>query len=131
LQIPINRPINPQYNYQRDGLMTVNENGAAGPNYFPNSVEGTALPNPQRPDIHLYQSKGGAIGRKVFKKWQEQDDYDQPGALFRLMPRHEQDQLIEVRRAFINVWGALAMKRLGGVVAILVLEEVVAFLPLQ
>lgn len=111
--------------------MTVNENGAAGPNYFPNSVEGTALPNPQRPDIHLYQSKGGAIGRKVFKKWQEQDDYDQPGALFRLMPRHEQDQLIEVRRAFINVWGALAMKRLGGVVAILVLEEVVAFLPLQ
>jgi catalase len=94
LQIPINRPINPQSNHQRDGLMTVNENGGAMPNYFPNSVEGTPAPHPQRPDIHPYQSKGGAIGRKVFKKWQEQDDFSQPGALFRLMPKHEQDQLI-------------------------------------
>ncbi|XP_018319717.1 catalase-like [Agrilus planipennis] len=38
-QLPINRPINPVRNYQRDGHMTfVNQGGA--PNYYPNSFGG-------------------------------------------------------------------------------------------
>jgi catalase len=39
-QIPINRPLNTISNYQRDGPMTVSDNGGGAPNYFPNSFHG-------------------------------------------------------------------------------------------
>ncbi|WP_394325762.1 catalase [Methanobrevibacter arboriphilus] len=40
-QIPVNRPKNADVNsYQRDGPMTVDENGGKGPNYYPNSFGG-------------------------------------------------------------------------------------------
>lgn len=38
-QIPVNMPIQSN-NYQRDGPMTVTDNGAGGPNYFPNTFHG-------------------------------------------------------------------------------------------
>ncbi|MGM0667454.1 MAG: catalase, partial [Bacteroidota bacterium] len=38
-QIPVNRPINPVHNYQRDGAMRVDGNSGDSPNYFPNSFD--------------------------------------------------------------------------------------------
>ena len=38
-QIPVNRPVHPVSNYQRDGFMNVEGNGADNPNYFPNSFD--------------------------------------------------------------------------------------------
>jgi catalase len=54
-QIPVNRPMQSAVNnYQRDGPMTVTDNGAGAPNYFPNSFHG---PQPllmkQANHIHL------------------------------------------------------------------------------
>jgi catalase len=40
-QIPVNMPVqSPASNYQRDGPMTVTDNGGGAPNYFPNSFHG-------------------------------------------------------------------------------------------
>jgi catalase len=39
-QIPVNRPICPYANYQRDGFMAVDGNQGAAPNYYPNSFSG-------------------------------------------------------------------------------------------
>ena len=41
-QIPINCPMNPVKNYQRDGPMCVNKNQGGAPNYYPNSYGGPA-----------------------------------------------------------------------------------------
>jgi len=44
--IPVNAPKGaPEKSYQRDGFMRVDENGAGGPNYWPNSFGGPA-PDP-------------------------------------------------------------------------------------
>ena len=41
--LPVNAPKNaPERSYQRDGLMRFDENGGAGPNYWPNSFGGPA-----------------------------------------------------------------------------------------
>jgi catalase len=34
--IPVNKPLNKVNNYQRDGFMTVTDNGGSQPNYYPN-----------------------------------------------------------------------------------------------
>jgi len=45
-QIPINQPKNMKVsNYQRDGYMSVDGNGGAMPNYYPNTMEGTPVPD--------------------------------------------------------------------------------------
>jgi catalase len=38
-QIPVNRPICPVHNYQRDGMMSTDGNSGESPNYFPNSFD--------------------------------------------------------------------------------------------
>lgn len=43
-QIPVNAPRCPVMNYQRDGAMSINGNQGSGPNYWPNSVDGTPHP---------------------------------------------------------------------------------------
>ena len=37
-QIPVNKPLNSVYNYERDGFMNISNNDGEGPNYFPNSM---------------------------------------------------------------------------------------------
>ncbi|MGI6152900.1 MAG: catalase [Christensenellaceae bacterium] len=45
-QIPVNRPKGVSVNnYQRDGSMNVDENIGGGPNYYPNTVPGTPVPD--------------------------------------------------------------------------------------
>lgn len=92
-RLPINCPhaakvVNP---YQRDGAMRFDDNGGPGPNYEPNSYGGpTADPAFAEPPLKIsgdaahYDQKRGV-----------DDDYIQPGNLYRLMPKDEQKRLVE------------------------------------
>lgn len=97
-RLPINRPHNTEANnYQRDGFMRFDDNGGPSPNYEPNSfggpIEDQSYNEPPLKisgDADRYEQKRGV-----------DDDYIQPGNLFRLMPDDEQQRLIE------NIVGSL------------------------
>ncbi|MBN1561873.1 catalase [candidate division KSB1 bacterium] len=96
-RLPINRPIVDVHNYQRDGLMRFDDNGGDSPNYEPNSFDGPvedhAFDEPPLKisgDADRYEQKRGV-----------DDDYVQPGDLFRLMPPDEQQRTIQ------NIVGSL------------------------
>ena len=92
-RLPINAPkatkmVNP---YQRDGYMRFDDNAGSAPNYEPNSfggpVENPAVREPPLKisgDADRYEQKRGV-----------DDDYVQPGNLYRLMPPGEQKRLVE------------------------------------
>ena len=89
-RLPVNRPRVEVNNYQRDGFMRFDENGGPSVNYEPNSFGGPAAdprfkepPLKIRGDADWYDQKRGV-----------DDDYIQPGNLYRLMPPDEQDRLI-------------------------------------
>ena len=91
-RLPINCPrATEANNYQRDGAMRFDDNGGASPNYEPNSFGGpkedAAYGEPPLKisgDARRYEQKRGV-----------DDDYIQPGNLYRLMPADEQKRLIE------------------------------------
>ncbi|MBZ0301469.1 MAG: catalase, partial [Anaerolineae bacterium] len=94
--LPVNHPHAPVQNYQRDGSMRHDENGGIGPNYEPNSFNGpqqnpaySEPPFPVDGDGARYDHRDG------------NDDYTQPGNLFRLMTEEERARLIE------NIVGAM------------------------
>lgn len=79
-QLPVNRPIVPVHNHQRDGFMALNGNGGSAPNYFPNSFD----------DIEAgkeYKEPPMSIESDVADTWDrnqnDNDHYSQAGALFR------------------------------------------------
>jgi len=91
-KLPINSPHAAKVdNYQRDGKMRFDDNSGASPNYEPNSFGGPkADPAYKEPPLKI---SGDA-------DWYEQkrgvdDDYIQPGNLYRLMPAEEQQRLIQ------------------------------------
>lgn len=79
-QLPVNRPIVPVHNHQRDGFMALDGNGGSGPNYFPNSFD----------DIEAdkeYKEPPMSLESDVADTWDrnknDDDHYSQPGTLFR------------------------------------------------
>lgn len=96
--LPINRPKAAEAaNYQRDGLMRFDGNRGADVNYEPNSFGGPeANPAFKEPPLKIsgdadhYDQERGV-----------DDDYVQPGNLYRLLPPDEQARLVE------NIAGAL------------------------
>ena len=91
-RLPINCPhAATADNYQRDGKMRFDDNSGASPNYEPNSFGGPkADPAYKEPPLKI---SGDA-------DWYEQkrgvdDDYIQPGNLYRLLPPDEQQRLIK------------------------------------
>jgi catalase len=95
-QIPVNQAkACPVHTYHRDGTMRVDDNGGIGPNYEPNSfggpVEDPAYLDPRFPISAAPHSN--EIGR--FNHREGNDDYTQPGDLFRLMPADAKARLIE------------------------------------
>ncbi|MGH7031084.1 MAG: catalase [Stellaceae bacterium] len=88
--LPVNRPLVPVNDYQRDGAMRFDGNGGASVNYEPNSfggpVEDPAFKEPPLPI-------SGAADRYDHRAGN--DDYGQPGALFRLMSADQQRQLFD------------------------------------
>lgn len=90
-QIPVNRPVVPVVNHQRDGAMRVDDNGGGKPNYAPNSFGGPAvLPGAHERPIPLV----GATGRTEYPKSGRADDFEQAGMLYRVMKPDEQARLI-------------------------------------
>lgn len=89
-QIPVNRPKNEQYNYQRDGYMRVDGNGGSNYNYEPNSYD--HLPKEDDTSkINPFEVEGYADS----VPYPDHDHYTQAGDLYRLMSKDEQDRLID------------------------------------
>ncbi len=97
-QLPANAPRKTvAQNYQRDGAMRFDDNGGASPNYEPNSFGGpTADPAFREPPLKI----SGDAARYEQKRGVD-DDYVQPGNLYRLMPEDGQ------RRLVANIVGSL------------------------
>jgi len=92
LQIPVNVPKNaPAHSYQRDSYMAVDGNGGSGPNYYPNSVPGTPVPDVSFAPPALEIS--AVISRH--ERPAEDADFMQPGELYRRVLNEEQkDHLV-------------------------------------
>ncbi len=88
--LPINRPKVETHNYQRDGFMRFDGNAGPAVNYEPNTFGGPeADPAYAEPPLKI----SGDADRYEQKRGVD-DDYIQPGILFRLMPLDEQERLI-------------------------------------
>lgn len=100
-QIPVNCPhATKAHNYQRDGLMRVDGNGGASPNYSPNG-RGGPVADPRAAEapsvIH------GTTGRREYPKANRADDFEQAGLLYRVMKDDERARLVS------NIAGHLGM----------------------
>ncbi len=96
-RLPINKPHTEVHNYQRDGHMRFDDNGGASPNYEPNSFNGPI-------EDHTYDEPPLKISGNADRYEQKRgvdDDYVQPGNLFRLMTPDEQNRLMN------NIAGSL------------------------
>ena len=98
-RLPINAPRATEMvnTYQRDGHMRFDDNAGSAVNYEPNSFGGpVADPAYREPPLKI----SGDADRYEQKRGVD-DDYIQPGNLYRLMPPDEQQRLIE------NIVGSL------------------------
>jgi catalase len=89
--IPVNAPKAATENsYQRDGFMRVDNNGGAGPNYWPNSFGG---PEPDPDSLEPPFEVTGSAARHPFMH--PNDDFVQAGNLYRdVMTDTDRDHLI-------------------------------------
>jgi len=88
--LPINRPKAAVTYYQRDGFMTVGDNGGGSPNYYPNSFGGPE-PDPDAGEPPFEVS--GQAGRHPYTH--PNDDFFQSGELYRrVMTDEDRDHLI-------------------------------------
>ncbi len=95
--LPVNRPKCPVHNYQRDGAMRFDGNAGSSVNYEPNIFGGPkADPSFAEPPLKI----SGDADRYDQKRGVD-DDYVQPGNLFRLMSADQQQRLIQ------NITGSL------------------------
>lgn len=88
--LPVNRPINQVKHYHKDGAMRFfqNDSGNSDAYYEPNSVEGpTENPSYAEPPLRI----SGDADR--YDHRDGNDDYTQPGNLFRLFDEGEQSRL--------------------------------------
>ena len=79
-QLPVNRPVVPVHNHQRDGFMALNGNGGSAPNYFPNSFDNIEADKEYKePPMSLESDMADTWDRNK----NDNDHYSQAGALFR------------------------------------------------
>jgi catalase len=89
-QLPVNAPRCPVFNYQRDGAMRFDHSKDVSPNYEPNSFNGPKeCPAFAEPALRL----AGDADR--FNHRAGNDDYTQPGNLYRLLKPDAQQRLVE------------------------------------
>lgn len=99
-RLPINCPhaAKVMNSYQRDGAMALGDNGGPGPNYEPNAFGGPVEDKSyEEPPLKI----SGDAARYEQKRGVD-DDYIQPGNLFRLMSEKQQKELCE------NIAGSLS-----------------------
>ena len=107
--LPVNAARCPVHNYQRDGAMRFDNNGGGAVNYQPNSfngpIEDHSAKEPPLPidgDADRYDHRQG------------NDDFIQAGDLFRLMPKDEQDRLMDtIAGAMAGVPEKIVTRQLG------------------
>jgi catalase len=88
--IPVNAPKCPVHSYHRDGKMRTDGNLGRTPSYFPNSVgEWSDQPNLSEPPLPL----DGAAAHWDHRF--DEDYYEQPGILFRMMSPAQQQVLFD------------------------------------
>lgn len=87
--LPVNRPLVPAQNYQRDGSMRFDGNGGGRVNYEPNSLGGpTEDSEAGAPGL----STSGETGHFAYD---DDDHYTQAGDLYRLLSPAEQADLVD------------------------------------
>jgi catalase len=107
--LPVNRPRASVHNYLRDGTMRSDENGGGAVNYEPNSFGGPVQDHAfKEPPLHV----SGDADRYDHRVGN--DDYSQPGALFRLMSREQQQQLFDnIAAAMRGVPETIQLRQIG------------------
>ncbi|HYD82615.1 MAG TPA: catalase, partial [Opitutus sp.] len=86
--LPVNAPRCPIFNYQRDGAMRFDGNGGSAVNYEPNSFNGPKdCPALNEPPLKI----SGDVDR--YNHRDGNDDYTQPGNLFRLFTPDQKERL--------------------------------------
>ena len=88
--LPINRPQCPYATYNRDGSMRFDENGGDSPNYEPNSFGGPKADPKFLERPYSTTATTEKVGR--YDHRDDNDDYAQPGILWRLFPEDEKDR---------------------------------------
>ncbi len=91
LQIPVNRPLAPVNNNQRDGFMQYAPYGGGTVNYEPNTLGG-GMPAeaPATPD-EKYLLEGTVTRRKISLT----NDFEQAGQRYRSLGKNDQDHLVD------------------------------------
>jgi len=107
--LPVNRPRCPVHNYYRDGAMRFDDNGGGSVNYEPNSFGGPVQePAAKEPPLKI----SGDADRYDHRAGN--DDYGQPGDLFRLMNADQKRQLFHnIAAAMQGVPEAIVQRQLG------------------
>lgn len=108
-QLPVNKPRCPMYNYNRDGHMRFDGNFGDLVNYQPNSFNGplddkqfSEPPLNISGDAYRYDHRAG------------NDDYTQPGDLYRLMEADKKAQLIDnIARSMRTVSRAIQLRQIS------------------
>jgi catalase len=80
-QLPVNQPVDAVHNYNKDGPMRYRHNGNQ-PVYAPNSYGGPRA-DPQRYRDPSWMVEAGEIMRTAYEAHQDDDDFIQPGTLYR------------------------------------------------
>ncbi len=94
--LPVNKPRVPVHSYHRDGQMRFDENGGGSVNYEPNSFGGPVEdPSVKEPPLRI-SGDADRYNHRIGN-----DDYSQPGALFRLMTEAQRKALMD------NIAGAM------------------------
>ena len=87
--LPVNRPQCPVHTYHRDGAMRFDGNSGSAQNYEPNSFNGPV----EDPSFREHpRNISGSVYRHNHRL--DDDNYTQPGNLFRLMKPDERERLI-------------------------------------
>lgn len=86
-QIPVNRPVCPVHNHQRDGAMNIDGNGGDSPNYFPNSFDNIEAEESYK---ELPLKLDSDVADTYDRNENDDDHYTQPGDLFREVMTDEQ-----------------------------------------
>lgn len=86
--LPINRPVCPVHNNQRDGFMAAGNNGGSGVYYEPNSYGGAQESPADRTSPFEVSGTADSVA------YDSDDHYTQAGDLYRLMSAEERERLV-------------------------------------
>jgi catalase len=93
-QLPINAPKSPVHSYNKDAAMTFRHAGSQ-PVYAPNSFGGPQAESQHGSDLFWHVPEG-ELGRYAYEKHAEDDDFGQPGTMYReVMNDTDREHLVQ------------------------------------